>query len=227
VYILHIGNKNYSSWSLRPWVLMRALGIPFTEKLHVFGQGSLKQFSPSGRVPSLVDDGVTVWDSLAITEHVAERNLQVWPTDVRARAWARSATAEMHSGFAALRHGCSFCVGLRIALHDKSPALLADLARLNELWADGLKQFGGPFLAGPAFSAVDAFFAPIAFRVQTYGLPLGAAQAVYAQRLLSLTAMREWESAALAEPWRDRTHDDEILALGAVTEDLRAPVAAR
>jgi glutathione S-transferase len=222
MYELHIGNKNYSSWSLRPWVLLRSLGVPFVERVHPFGQGSMRSFSPSGRVPCLVHDGLSVWDSLASTEFLAERHPQVWPTNPRARAWARSAAAEMHSGFSALREHCSMNIGVRVHLHTRSPALDADLARIEELWGDGLARFGGPFLVGSAFTAADAFFAPVAFRAQSYGLPLGAPSAAYVQRLLALPAMREWETSALAEPWRDERHEAELRAHGAIVEDRRA-----
>lgn len=223
MYELHIANKNYSSWSLRPWLLMRQLAIPFTERFHFFGDGSLKSFSPSGRVPCLVHDGVAVWDSLAITEYLAEQHPGlVWPKEAKARTWARCAAAEMHSGFGVLRERCSMSVGLRIRLHEKPPALMTELTRLDELWCDGLDRFGGPFLAGAAFSAVDAFFGPVAFRVQTYGLELSPRAAGYAQRLLNLPPMREWEAAALAETRRDQSHETEILAAGQVLEDRRA-----
>ena len=222
---LIIANKNYSSWSLRPWVLMRTLGIGFTEQLIPFGPQppgqSIAERSPSGRVPCLVDGDLFVWDSLAITEYLAERHAAVWPADGRARAWARCAAAEMHSGFFALRNDCGMTCGQRIRLHQRSPALLADLSRLAALWAEGLHRFGGPFLAGAAFTAVDAFFAPVAFREQTYDLGLPAAAAAYAQRLRDLPAMQEWYAAALAEPWRDDAHEREVAAHGTVTADLR------
>ncbi len=218
--ILHIANKNYSSWSLRPWVLMRALGIPFEERLTPFGAG-FGGFSPTGQVPCLHDGEVVVWDSLAIVEYLAERHPGVWPADPAARAWARSAAAEMHSGFRELRSRCSMCCGVRMAIDTEVPALRKDLARIDALWAEGQRRFGGPFLAGATFTAVDAFFAPVAFRMQTYGLPL--AERAYAERLLALPAMREWYAAALAEPFRDEPHDREIFASGRLLEDLRAP----
>ena len=223
MHTLHIGNKNYSSWSLRPWVLMVTLGIPFEEKLHVFGAGFTAKAagSPSGKVPCLVHDGRAVWDSLAIMEYLAERHPGVWPKDAGARAWARSAAAEMHSGYFALRNHCSMTVGVRVKRRETPPALAADLARLAEVWHDGLNRFGGPFLAGREFTAVDAFFAPVAFRIQTYGLQLPAAAMAYAKRLLELPAMRAWYEAALAEPWRDEPHEAEIAAEGEIVQDLR------
>jgi glutathione S-transferase len=222
---LYVANKNYSSWSLRPWVLLRELGIPFTERLRPFeGPRSpgFRQFSPSGKVPALHDDDLRVWDSLAIVEHLAESHPNVWPADRAARAWARSAAAEMHSGFTALRSQCSMNVGIRVRLHAVSPALREDLDRIDALWSEGLARWGGPLLTGSAFTAVDAFFAPVAFRIQTYGLPLGPAALAYAARLRELPSMREWERDALAETWREEGHDAEIAASGTLVEDLRA-----
>jgi glutathione S-transferase len=223
VYTLHIANKNYSSWSLRPWVLMRELGIAFEERMHPFDQGeSFFEFSPSGKVPCLHDYDTVVWDSLAIAEYLAESHAGVWPGDPRARAWARSAAAEMHSGFAVLRQRCSMSCGIRVRLHEHPEALARDVARIDALWNAGLRRFGGPFLAGPSFGAVDAFFAPVAFRVQTYGLELGDEATRYVQRLLELESMKQWYREALAEPWRDAAHEVELRAAGEWTADLRA-----
>jgi len=226
MYDLYIANKNYSSWSLRPWVLMRELEIAFREHLLPFGEESswhdYRKISPSGKVPCLVDGDTVVWDSLAIMEYLAERHATVWPVSAGARAWARSAAAEMHSGFGELRGRCSMSCGLRVRLREFPAALERELARLNTLWNDGLRRFGGPFLAGGAFTAVDAFYAPVAFRIQSYGLSLDPAAAAYAGRLLGLGAMREWYAAALEETLRDPPHDEEISQLGDVLEDLRA-----
>jgi glutathione S-transferase len=228
MYTLHIGNKNYSSWSLRPWVLLTQLGIPFEEKLHVFGAGFKVKSngqSPSGKVPVLHHGTRIVWDTLAITEYLAERHPGVWPEDPDVRAWARSAAAEMHSGFGALRSACSMSCGLRIRLHQPPEALAADVARIDELWQEGLARFGGPFLAGKAFGAVDAFFCPVAFRVQTYGIRLSPASDAYVKRLLALPAMQRWYADALAEPYRDEQHETEIAASGAITADHRKAMA--
>jgi glutathione S-transferase len=229
MYTLHIANKNYSSWSLRPWVLMRALGIAFTEVVHPFAPGSNRErfraFSPNGKVPCLVDGTVTVWDSLAIAEYLAERHAGIWPADPAARAWARCAAAEMHSGFAALRERCAMSCRVRVRLHEQPPALLQDLERIQEIWNEGLARFGGPFLAGTAFGAVDAFFAPVAFRVQTYGLGLDAGASAYAARLLPVEPMRQWYEAALREIWSDEPHDDDIRRAGVWLEDLRVTTA--
>ncbi len=221
MYTLYIANRNYSSWSLRPWLLMRMLRIPFTEALRPFGSARFDEFSPSGKVPCLVDGELAVWDSLAITEYLAERHPGVWPVDPVARAYARSAAAEMHSGFMALRSECSMSCGHRVRLHAPSAALRNDLDRLDALWGTGLTRFGGSFLAGSAFGAVDAFFGPVAFRIQSYGLELAAPAAIYAERLLALEPMRDWYEAALAEPWREGGHEQEIAAAGVVTADLR------
>ena len=227
MFTLYIANKNYSSWSLRPWVLMRALAIAFDEVLEPFLEGScwdkFRGFSPNGRVPCLHDGEIVVWDSLAIIEYLAERYDSVWPQDDEARTWARCAAAEMHAGFAALRNECSMNCGLRVQLHAISPALAHDLKRLDELWNEGLNRFHGPFLGGDSFSAVDAFFAPVAFRIQTFTLPLSDAATRYAQRLLDLDAMRAWYDAALQETWRDQAHEQELVHAGVVIKDLRAP----
>lgn len=225
MFTLHIANKNYSSWSLRPWVLMRTLNIPFNEQLHPFDPDSnwaaYRTFSPSGKVPCLQDSETHIWDSLAIAEYLAETYPQVWPADKTARAWARSASAEMHSGFQALRNNCSMSCGHRIQLHAISPALQKDIARIDELWNEGLRKFGGAFLAGEKFTAVDAFFAPVAFRFQTYGLSLTGAAQEYFVRLLNLPAMQEWYASGLAETWREPEHEQEILAAGKLLADLR------
>jgi glutathione S-transferase len=228
-YTLHITNKNYSSWSLRPWVLMRALGIAFDEELHPFTRGSAPDFreiSPAGKVPWLVDGDTVVWESLAIAEYLAERHPGVWPADTAARAWARCAAAEMHSGFTTLRRQHGMNIGVRVAVKQRSPALLADIARIEGLWNEGLARFGGPFLAGAAFTAADAFFAPVAWRFRSYGVAPSGAAGDYAARLLDHPALRDWEAAALAEDFRDPSHEDELAQIGTVTTDLRAVPAA-
>jgi len=226
MYDLYIANKNYSSWSLRPWSLLRELGIEFREHLMPFGLESswreYRKVSPSGKVPCLIDGDNVVWDSLAITEYLGERHKGVWSADAAARTWSRSAAAEMHSGFNELRNRCSMSCGLRVRLHEFPAGLKADTERLNTLWNEGLRRFGGPFLAGGAFTAVDAFYAPVAFRVQTYSLPLNAAAKAYVDRLLGTRALREWYADALKETLRDPGHDDEIKGMGTVLEDLRA-----
>ncbi|MGH8144892.1 MAG: glutathione S-transferase family protein [Rhodanobacteraceae bacterium] len=227
---LYIANKNYSSWSLRPWVLMRECGIPFDEELEPFGAGSnwnaFRKFSPTGKVPCLVDGGTAVWDSLAITEYLAEAYPRVWPASRAARAFARCAAAEMHSGFMALREQCGMSCGIRVKLHRVDDALRRDLDRLNELWNEGLQHFGGPFLAGAEFSAADAFYAPVAFRIQTYAPPLDATANAYAQRLLALPSMREWYASSIAETWRHAGHEMEVAKWGTISEDMRTSKTA-
>ncbi|MCA1935263.1 MAG: glutathione S-transferase family protein [Asticcacaulis sp.] len=227
MYDLYIANKNYSSWSLRPWVLLKTLGIPFTEHLHYFstpiGENvQFKAFSPSSLVPALHDQGLTIWDSLAIAEYVYEAHPAVWPADREARAFARSAAAEMHSGFSVLRTICTMTCGLRVKLHTISPALQRNIDRLDALFSEGLSRFGGPFLAGDTFTAVDAFYCPVAFRVQTYGLRLSPPAQAYIERLLALPAMQDWYAAALAETAREPEHEAEVTAAGIIVADYRA-----
>jgi len=223
---LYIANKNYSSWSLRPWVLLHELGIEFAENLVPFdadpAADTFRTFSPTGKVPCLVDGSRVIWDSLAITEYLAETPQSVWPADRDARAFARCAAAEMHSGFFNLRVACAMNCGLRIQLESLSPALSDDIRRLDELWSEGLRRFGGPFLAGREFTAVDAFFAPVAFRVQTYDLKLSPAARAYAEQLLTLPSMRQWYASAIAEPWRDEAHEQDARNAGVWLHDYRA-----
>jgi len=230
MYTLFIGNKNYSSWSLRPWVLMSVLDIPFEEQVMAFTAGgygashdTFRNFSPSGLVPCLHDDDTVVWESLGIVEYLAERHTGVWPATPQSRAWARCATAEMHAGFGTLRNICTMNIGIRVRLRETPPALARDIARLDELWTEGLTRFGGPYLAGDAFTAVDAFYAPVAVRIRTYGLTLSHGPAAYGARLLALPAMQRWEADALAETWREPGHEEEAKAAGEIVEDRRAP----
>ncbi len=207
---LVIGNKNYSSWSMRPWVLMRALGIPFEElKLRFdFSENSafrqaVARVSPAGTVPVLVDDGFAVWDTLAITEYLAERFPGVWPADALERARARSLCAEVHAGFAALRSHCP--MNIEASLPEVGAAAWAaqkgvrkDVARIEALFAEALHGSGGPFLFG-AFGAVDAFYAPVCMRLRTYALPVSAATRDYVERVAAAPGVREWIADALAE----------------------------
>ena len=226
MYQLYIANKNYSSWSLRPWVLMKELRIAFDERLVPFDVGSSWQsfrgFSPTGKVPCLKDGDTVVWDSLGITEYLAERHAGVWPTAAPARAWARCTAAEMHSGFSTLRNLCGMNCGIRVRLAEVPAALQTDIDRIRELWEEGLRRFGGPFLAGREFTAVDAFFAPVAFRIQTYGLDPGPIAAEYTTRLLALDSMRSWERDALRETWREPGHEEEARSAGTWLADMRA-----
>ena len=225
-YTLVTANRNYSSWSLRPWVLMRALGIPFADRIEPFAtldnHAAFRAFSPTGQVPVLIDGERTVWDSLGIALYLAERHAGVWPADEAARAWGMCAVAEMHGGFGALRRERTMTVGQRIAPFAVSAAVAGDTARLAELWAEGLSRFGGPWLAGPAFTVADAFYAPVAYRVRTYDIDVGEAGGAWVQRMLDHPAMREWEAAALAETFREEGHEAEATRYGRVIEDRRA-----
>lgn len=210
---LYIGNKNYSSWSMRPWVLMRQAGIPFTEVMARFDsfapdsqfKAQLAGVSPTGKVPVLVDGGLVVWDTLAIAEYLAEiyPDKNLWPQDKATRARARSVAAEMHSGFAALRGACPMNIEAR--LHDTGallwrdrPAMRADVQRLIDMWSELLQEHGGPMLFG-SFSIADAFYAPVCMRLATYGLPVPAHIQAYVQRVQALPGVKAWIDGALAE----------------------------
>ncbi len=224
-YTLITANRNYSSWSLRPWMLMQGLGIAFEDRLEPFTKPEnyeeFRAFSPTGQVPVLLHEGRTIYDSMGITLYLADRHDSVWPTDPDARAWAQCAASEMHSGFSALRNDCTMNVGVRVKPKPMSAALTANVARIRELWEDGLSRFGGPWLAGEAFTAVDAFFAPVAWRVRTYGLDVGAAQS-WVDHIIAHPAMQKWEAEALNESWREEGHEAELLACGDVIADYRA-----
>lgn len=204
-YTLLIGEKNYSSWSLRPWLALTAAGIPFTERLVSLqgDAGKAARFAalPGGRVPVLDHDGVLVWDSLAICEYLAERHPGLWPSDPVARAWARSISAEMHGGFSALRSQLSMDVRARRPQRRRSPAVLAEIARVERIWGDTRARFGagGPLLFG-GFTIADAFYAPVAFRFQTYDVRLAGAAGDYQAALLALPGVRAWAEAGRAEP---------------------------
>lgn len=223
-YTLITANRNYSSWSLRPWVLMKALGIAFEDRIEPFTKPvnyeAFRSFSPTGQVPVLLDGTRTVWDSLGVVLYLAERHPGVWPADEAARAFAMCGVAEMHGGFSALRNECTMNVGVRVEKGPLSPALAKDVARLRELFEEGLDRFGGPWLAGPEFSALDAFFAPVAYRIRTYGLDVGKG-AQWVDQVLAHPAMLEWEQAALAESWREASHEEELAASGKLTADYR------
>ena len=216
---LVIANKNYSSWSLRPWVLMRAAGIAFEEQQLSLGAPDfrvrVRTASAAGKVPVLIDDDLTVWDSLAIVEYLAERfpDAGVWPANAAARAHARSACAEMHSGFGALRSQMPMNVCAQLPGRGWNIAVQRDIDRICALWAGLRSRHGadGPYLCG-RFSATDAFFAPVVFRFNTYAPALPETAQAYVTTLLALPAMREWSAAAAQE--------DEFLA---EDEPYRAP----
>jgi glutathione S-transferase len=201
---LVIGNKNYSSWSLRPWLAMKVAGIAFTEhRIPRYGPGSREAilvYSPAGKVPCLVDGDLRVWDSLAICEYLAERHPGLWPRDPAARATARSISAEMHSGFANLRTHMSMNIRKRHPGKGRTPEALADVARITAMWSDCRARYGkdGPYLFGQ-FSVADAMYAPVVLRFGTYAVELPPGCRAYADAILALPAMQDWVAAAGAE----------------------------
>lgn len=225
-YVLITANRNYSSWSLRPWLLMKALDIPFADRLEPFTQPdnytAFRAFSPTGQVPVLLHGRRTIADSLGITLYLADRHPGVWPEGGDARVFAQGAVAEMHGGFGHLRSECTMNVGVRVRPNPPSAGLQRNVERVREIMEGGLAQFGGPWLAGRSFSAVDAFYAPVAFRIRTYGLDAGEGQA-WVDHVLDHPAMRQWEAEALAEDWREAAHEEELAAAGTVIADYRKP----
>lgn len=223
-YTLITANRNYSSWSLRPWLLMKALHIPFEDRLEPFTKPDnyedFRKFSPTGQVPVLIDGMRVIPDSLGITLYLAERHPGVWPADEEARIFAQSAVAEMHGGFGHLRNDCTMNVGVRVTPKPMSEGLRRNVARVREIFEAGLARFGGPWLAGAEFSAADAFFAPVAWRIRTYGLDVGKGQA-WVDHVIAHPAMQQWEAEALAESWREVAHEEELAACGAITADYR------
>lgn len=229
-YTLITANRNYSSWSLRPWVLMRALDIAFEDQIFYFEEENYERFrafAPNAQVPCLKDHGAdggtrTIWDSLAIMEYLAERHEGCWPEDEKARMWARCAAAEMHGGFAPLRNICPMNIGVRARLHKIDKALARNIERIGELFAQGLDSFGGPWLAGNSFTAVDAVYAPVAYRVRTYDLDIGPKGRAWVDHIIAHPAMQDWETQALAETQREIAHEEEIASVATVIEDFRA-----
>jgi glutathione S-transferase len=204
---LVIANKCYSSWSMRPWLLLKQLGIAFDEITVPLDLPDTKarvlKHSPAGKVPILIDGDVTVWETIAIMEYVGEAyGAPVWPADRKARAMARSIAAEMHSGFSALRSACPMNLGKKFAQKDRGEAVARDVARFSEIVRQAREQFGAgdPFLFG-AFSAADAMYAPLVTRLDTYSIALDATTRAYADAILVLPAFQEWRSAAMEEEW--------------------------
>jgi glutathione S-transferase len=210
---LYIGNKNYSSWSMRPWVLLKQAGIPFEEVKVRFDafhgdshfKQSIQKVNPAGRVPVLVDDGFSVWDTLAIAEYVAEKfpDKKLWPQDPKVRARARSVCAEMHSGFSALRGACPMNIEASLAqagaiVWRDRPEVRADVQRIVSMWTELLEQHKGPLLFGE-FTIADAFFAPVCFRLKNYGLPVPGHITDYVRRVCALSGVKAWVEDALAE----------------------------
>jgi glutathione S-transferase len=207
-FTLYIGNKNYSSWSLRPWLAMKQAGLAFDEVVIPLDTPTTKQdilrHSPSGHVPCLKHGDVTVWDSLAIAEYLAELfpQAQLWPADPDARAAARGVAAEMHAGFAALRQNMPMNIRAAFPGQGLSPAVQEDINRITALWRDCRRRFAGhkPLLFGD-FSIADAMYAPVVTRFATYGVVLDEDARDYVRLILELPAMRDWTEAAKQEPW--------------------------
>jgi glutathione S-transferase len=204
---LVIGNKNYSSWSMRPWLALRASGIAFDEVFIPLYTGDADKqrilgFTHSGKVPALIDGDVTIWDSLAIIEYVAELfpQARLWPEDRGARAHARSISAEMHSGFAALRNECGMNLHRPVRAITLSPEARADIARIQQIWLECRERYGklGPFLFG-GFSAADAMFAPVVHRFRTYAIAVEPDARTYMDTMMSQPAFAEWTRDGLAE----------------------------
>ena len=205
---LIIGNKNYSSWSFRPWIAMKVAGIAFEEKVvPLFEPGSreqILQYSPAGKVPVLADGGQRIWESLAILEYLAENypERKLWPTDPRARAHARIVATEMHAGFQPLRKSCPMNLWLPVKSRPQSEEVMANVRRIEFLWADCRARFGqgGSFLFGQ-FGAADAMYAPVVARLHSYGLRVGEEARNYMDAVMALPAWAEWRTAALKESW--------------------------
>jgi len=212
---LIIGNKNYSSWSMRPWVALSAFGIPFQEVRVLLDQpdtaSRIAEYTAAGRVPVLIAGEMTIWDSLAICEYLAEQfpEKHMWPQDVAARAMARSVSAEMHSGFQGLRSAMSMNIRLSRPGRGRTAEAQGDIGRISEIWEECLSRFGHhQFLFGE-FSIADAFFAPVVMRFRTYGVSLAPALQAYCDRMQAHPAVARWVREALAETERAAAHDDE------------------
>jgi glutathione S-transferase len=206
---LIVGNKNYSSWSMRPWIAMRVFGIGFTDEvIPLYMPGSREKilaYSPSGKVPCLIDGDIVVWETLAILDYLADKfpDLAMWPRDLKARAMARAISSEMHAGFGPLRNH------LPMNMHrdpkkprDLTPEVLNNVARIDAIWSEARAQFRkeGPFLFG-AFSNADAMYAPVVSRFASYSIKVSEPSRRYMDAVMALPAWKEWETAGLAEPW--------------------------
>jgi len=205
---LIIGNKNYSSWSMRPWIAMKVAGIPFTEQVHSLDAADFKthvtKVSGSGKVPALADGDVHVWESLAILEYLAETfpDAGLWPADPKARAYARAIAAEMHAGFIPLRRHLPMNMWRPVKPRMLTPEVTANVQRIEFIWTDCRTRFGqgGPFLFG-GFGTADAMYAPVVSRFHTYAVPVSASARRYMDAVMALPAWAEWRNAALKEPW--------------------------
>jgi glutathione S-transferase len=206
---LIIGNKNYSSWSLRPWIALKAAGIPFDEELIPFDSDDFRSIVPavsgSGRVPVLVDGDIRIWESLAILEYLAEKfpDAGLWPKDATARAHARVVANEMHAGFQALRNALPVNFARRVIKRDLEAPVVANVRRIEALWADCRARFGGggPFLFGARFGNADAMYAPVVSRFHTYDVDVGREARAYMAAVMALPAFKAWAAAGIAEPW--------------------------
>jgi len=204
--LLIIGNKNYSSWSLRPWIAMKTAGIAFDERVISLDDPDFKRtvlaVGRNGKVPALDDGGVHVWESLAILEYLADKfpQARLWPADLDARAHARAIAAEMHAGFPALRRECPMNFWRPVKRLELSAEALANVARIDAIWSECRLRYGGPFLFG-AFGAADGMYAPVVSRFHTYAVDVGAPSRAYMDAVMALPAWREWKEAALSEPW--------------------------
>lgn len=213
---LVIGNKNYSSWSMRPWIAMTVAGIPFDEVvIPLYEPGSREEilkYSAAGKVPVLIDGEQHVWESLAILEHLAERFpwAKLWPDDARARSLARAVSSEMHAGFQPLRKACTMNMWLPVKPRPQDDEVMGNVRRIEEIWRDCRARFGaklgGPFLFG-AFGAADAMYAPVVSRFHTYGLPVAADTRAYMDAVMALPAWKLWYEAAMQETWIMRNNE--------------------
>jgi len=207
---LIIGNKNYSSWSMRPWIAMKVANIPFEETVISLNAPDFRQVvgsaSGSGKVPVLIDGNIRIWESLAILEYVAEKfsRAQLWPTDSAARAMARAISSEMHAGFVPLRRHMPMNMWRPVKKRALTPEVEANTRRIEAIWADCRERFGaktdGAFLFGQ-FGAADAMYAPVVARLHTYGVDVGKVSRGYMEAVMELPAWREWHTAAITEPW--------------------------
>jgi glutathione S-transferase len=203
---LVIGNKNYSSWSMRPWLALRANDIPFDEIFiplytdNPADKERILSFSRAGKVPTLIDGDVTIWDSLAIIEYLAEKfpDRKLWPDDPASRAHARSVSAEMHSGFVALRNECGMNLHRKVEAVALSDDARANIARIQQIWGECHARYGGPFLFG-AFGAADAMYAPVVHRFRTYAIDVESSARHYLEAMMALPAFQQWTAEGLAE----------------------------
>jgi glutathione S-transferase len=209
-----VGNKKYSSWSLRPWLVLKHAGEPFEEIVVPLDMpdtaANIRKYSPSGRVPALIDGDITVWDSLAIAEYLHEKfpAKRLWPKDAAQRARARSLAAEMHSGFTNLRNDCSMKIVQQYPYKPLRPETQAEVDRIVAIWEESLKRSGGPFLFGKELCIADAFYAPVVSRVRTYSIPVSGAAKGYCETIWAWPALQVWVADAQRETLRAKLHED-------------------